>query len=38
MYFKAEEIVKDNDPIIREKSQPVSLPLSNEDKELALNY
>lgn len=36
MYFKAEEIVKDNDPIIREKSQPVSLPLSAEDKALAL--
>lgn len=36
MYFKVEEIRKDNDPIIREKSQPVSLPLSDSDKELAL--
>lgn len=36
MYFKAEEIVKDNDPMIREKSQLVTLPLSNEDKALAM--
>lgn len=36
MFFKAEEIVKDNDPIIREKSQPVQIPLSKEDKEFAL--
>ena len=36
MFFKPEEIVKDNDPIIREKSQPVALPLSKEDKEFAL--
>ena len=32
MYFKSNEIVKDNDPMIREKSSPVSLPLSDEDK------
>lgn len=36
MYFKAEEIIKDNDPLIREKSKPVDLPISEEDKQLAL--
>ncbi len=36
MFFKSDEIIKDNDPRIREKSLPVSLPLSKEDKELAL--
>ena len=34
MFFKPEEIVKDNDPIIREKSQPVALPLSKEDEKI----
>ena len=35
------KIVKDSNPIMRQKSQPVNLPLSAEDKELLdemLNY
>ena len=36
MFFKAEEIIKDSDHLIREKSKPVELPLSEEDKKLAL--
>ena len=36
MYFKTNEIVKDTDPMMREKSSPVSLPLSDEDKAFAL--
>lgn len=36
MYFKTEEIIKDSDLLIREKSLPVQLPLSKEDKALAL--
>lgn len=36
MYFKAEEIIKDNNPLIRERSKPVDLPISEEDKQLAL--
>ena len=35
MFFKAEEIIKDSDHLIREKSKPVELPLSEEDKKLA---
>ncbi|MGN1343757.1 MAG: peptide deformylase [Traorella sp.] len=36
MYFKAEEIIKDDNPMIRQKSQSVPLPISDEDKKLAL--
>lgn len=36
MFFKAEEIIQDDNPLIREKSEPVKLPLSEEDRELAL--
>ena len=31
------KIVKDNNPIMRKRSEPVSIPLSNEDKELLDN-
>ena len=34
MIINQETIVKDNDPKIREKSYPVNLPLSEEDKKL----
>ncbi|MCR5230276.1 MAG: peptide deformylase [Solobacterium sp.] len=34
MLINNDTIVKDNDPIIREKSLPVALPLSEEDKQL----
>lgn len=36
MFFKNDEIIKDNDGLIREVSLPVELPLSKEDKALAL--
>lgn len=36
MFFKSEEIIRDDNPILRQKSAPVSLPLSEEDKALAL--
>lgn len=35
MKIENKNIIKDNDPLIREKSKPVKLPLSKEDKELA---
>ena len=32
-FFMKLKIVKDNNPIMRQKSQPVPLPLSQEDKD-----
>ncbi len=37
MEFKAEQIVNDKTDLIRQKSEKVQLPLSKEDKELALS-
>ena len=34
MIINNETIIKDNNPLIREKSLPVSLPLSKEDEQL----
>ena len=34
MIINNDTIIKDNDPLIREKSEPVSLPLSKEDEQL----
>ena len=34
MYFKLSEIVKDDSPLIRQRSKNVELPLNNEDKAL----
>ena len=34
MLINNDTIVKDTDPLIREKSEPVSLPLSKEDETL----
>lgn len=34
MLINNETIIKDNDPILRQPSQPVALPLSQEDREL----
>ena len=31
MYFKLSEIVKDDSPLIRQRSKNVELPLNNED-------
>lgn len=36
MFFKSNEIILDNNSLIREKSRPVDLPLSEEDHALAL--
>lgn len=36
MFFKSNEIIQDTDDLIREHSEKVSLPLSQEDKELAM--
>ncbi len=34
MLINNDTIIKDNDPFIREKSMPVELPLSDEDRAL----
>lgn len=34
MYFKPSEIIKDNDPLIRQRSKNVELPLNEEDQTL----
>jgi len=34
MLINNETIIKDTNPLIREKSEPVSLPLSKEDEQL----
>lgn len=34
MMINNETIIKDNNPLIREKSHPVELPLSKEDEQL----
>lgn len=36
MKIEAKDIIKDNDPLIRQKSEDVALPLSKEDHDLAL--
>ena len=37
MLINVNTIIKDNDPLVRQKSEPVALPLSNEDKELLMD-
>ena len=37
MEINVNTIIKDNDPLVRQKSEPVSLPLSEEDKALLMD-
>lgn len=37
MSFNYDDIVKDNDPIVRQKSEKVALPLSDEDRSLLMD-
>lgn len=37
MKLNYDDVIRDSDPILREKSAPVQLPLSKEDKELLLS-
>ena len=37
MLINVNTIIKDNDPLVRQKSEPVALPLSQEDKELLMD-
>jgi len=37
MEINVNTIIKDNDPLVREKSEPVSLPLSEEDRALLMD-